>query len=132
MASVKEFEKKFMHSIENFDCEPGSLVLVRNSKVDSSIGQKTKPRYLGPMVVVRRTAGGSYILAELDGSLSRLRFAAYRVVPYLPRSKTRIPVTSISNLSNRELSDLTHDRDGEVGNSVTTVVHGEEQGSTQL
>ena len=42
------------------------------------------------MVVVRRTEGGSYILAELDGSVSRYRYAAFRVVPY--RARRRISV----------------------------------------
>ena len=34
------------------------------------------------MVVVRQTKGGSYILSELDRSVSKLRFAAFRVIPY--------------------------------------------------
>ena len=42
------------------------------------------------MVVVRRTEGGSYILAELDGTVSKLRFAGFRVVPYHARKALRI------------------------------------------
>jgi len=34
------------------------------------------------MVVVRRLKGGSYVLAEMDGSLSKLRFTSFRLVPY--------------------------------------------------
>ncbi|TFK17339.1 hypothetical protein FA15DRAFT_549907, partial [Coprinopsis marcescibilis] len=85
LKSAEEFEKSYRKSIRNFDLQPGNLVLVRNSKLDSSIGYKNKPRYVGPMVVVRRTQRGSYILAELDGSVSKLRFAAYRIIPYYPR-----------------------------------------------
>ncbi|KIJ11569.1 hypothetical protein PAXINDRAFT_26204, partial [Paxillus involutus ATCC 200175] len=64
---------------------PGSLVLVRNSRVKKELNRKTKPQYTGPMVVLRRTTGGSYLLAKLDGSVSKLRFAAFRLLPYHPR-----------------------------------------------
>ena len=45
------------------------------------------------MVVVRRTEGGSYILAELDGSVSRYRYAAFRVVPYNARRRISIDLS---------------------------------------
>ena len=37
------------------------------------------------MWVVRRTTGGAYILAELDGAESKTRYAAFRVIPYYAR-----------------------------------------------
>ena len=43
------------------------------------------------MVVVRRTRGGVYILAELDGTVSVTKFAAFRVIPYFPRTTIAIP-----------------------------------------
>ena len=70
---------------------------------------KTKPRYLGPMVVIRRTQGGSYILGELDGSLSKLRYAAFRLIPYRPRDICLIPVTKLMNIFQEELENITHD-----------------------
>ncbi|XP_006463140.1 hypothetical protein AGABI2DRAFT_45986, partial [Agaricus bisporus var. bisporus H97] len=60
----------------------GSLALVRNSRRDKDLGSKTAPQYCGPMILLRRTKGGSYVLSELDGSISKLRFAAFRLVPY--------------------------------------------------
>jgi hypothetical protein len=51
------------------------------------------------MVVVRRTQNGSYRLAELDGTISNLRFAAFRIVPYHARLHTSIPVTHLVNRS---------------------------------
>jgi hypothetical protein len=42
------------------------------------------------MVVVRKTPNGAYILSEMDGSVSKLRFAAFRVIPYYARKKVTI------------------------------------------
>ena len=44
-------------------------------------------------MVIRRTKGGLYILAELDGTVSATRFAAFRIIPYFPR--TEISLSSI-------------------------------------
>ena len=45
------------------------------------------------MVVVRRYDRGSYKLAELDGAESKLRYAAFRIIPYYPRYASSIQVT---------------------------------------
>jgi hypothetical protein len=103
-ASIKHFEAS--HKITNYELDPGSFVLVRNSRVEAELNRKTKPRYLGPMVVLRRTIGGSYLLAELDGSVSRLRYAAFRLIPYHPRTTSRIPVTSITGLDDEDLDHM--------------------------
>ena len=65
------------------------------------------------MVVVRRTRGGAYILAELDGAVSRLRFAAFRVIPYAPRDIKRIPVRSLVDLTAEELDSIEKDIDAQ-------------------
>lgn len=109
--SVRHFNEKYSNTIKNFDFSPGELVLVRNSHFDTDVGNKTKPRYFGPMVVLRRTHGGSYILAELDGSISKLRFAAFRLVPYHPRDIRAIPVTKITDATPEALDKLTYDED---------------------
>jgi len=102
-ASAKHFAERYRHTMRDFDFAPGALVLVRNSCVEKELDRKTKPRYLGPMVVMRCTHGGSYILAELDGSVAKLRYAAFHVLPYYPRSLERISVTQLTGLSDQEL-----------------------------
>jgi transposase InsO family protein len=70
--SIREFERRLRANIKSHDFQPGTYVLVHNLKVEYELSKKTKLHYLGPMVVVRRTKGGSYMLAELDGAISKL------------------------------------------------------------
>ena len=103
--NLLQFERRHASQIIDFDFSPGALVLVRNTRVEESLNRKTKPRYLGPMVVVRKTIGTSYIVAELDGTQSMLRVAGFRLIPYFPRTHTDIPI--ISNLPDDD--DATED-----------------------
>ena len=50
--SMKDFEKAHLSRTTDVEHEPGSLVLVRNSRVEAELSRKTKPRYLGPMIIV--------------------------------------------------------------------------------
>jgi len=90
--NIQRFEQQHHSRIIDFDFDPGSLVLVRNTRVEESLNRKTKPRYLGPMVVIRKTIGTSYVVAELDGSESHLRVAGFRLIPYLSRTRTDVPL----------------------------------------
>ena len=93
---MQQFERQYERIIRDcYDFKPSTLVLVRNSSIETDLGRKSKPRYFGPMAVVRRTPNDSYRLAELDGAVSKLRFAAFRFVPYHARSRTLIPVTRL-------------------------------------
>ena len=86
--NLERFERQHGSRIIDFDFQPGALVLVRNNRIEEALNRKTKPRYLGPMVVVRKTIGTSYVVAELDGSESQLRVAGFRLIPYFPRTST--------------------------------------------
>jgi len=91
--SVRQFEQTHECALHDFDFKPGALVLIHNSSIEMDLGRKSKPCYLGPMVIVCQTPNGSYCLAELDGAVSKLRFTAFRLVPYHACSQTSIPVT---------------------------------------
>ena len=96
-SSIRHFEQDNANRIYEQDFEPGTLVLVRNKKAEL-IGGKTLPRYYGPMVVVGRRKKGSYTLSELDGSISSIRYAPFRLVIYHPRDPVHIPVTQVIDL----------------------------------
>ena len=89
-ASIRQFEKHYTHSIKMYKFTTGNLILVQNSHVEMSLDRKTKPRWIGPMVVVRQTKGGSYVLSELDGSVSKLCFTAFHVILYHARKHIAI------------------------------------------
>lgn len=104
--AAHRFRSEYEHSIKEYNFEPGALVLARNTRVEKELNRKTKHRYLGPLVVARRTKGGSYILADMDGSLYKNRFAATRVIPYHPRSQLTVPLTQHVQRTDRDLDEL--------------------------
>jgi hypothetical protein len=64
------------------------LVLVHNTRIEKELNRKTKPQYLGPFVVERQTKGGTYVLREMNGVLSKRGVAAFRLVPYISRDSS--------------------------------------------
>jgi transposase InsO family protein len=83
--SKEEFEWKFRKRMRRLEYKKGELVLLRNSGQEMRLNRKTKPRYLGPYEVCRKTKGGSYVLKELDGTILHEGAAAYRLLPYVSR-----------------------------------------------
>jgi hypothetical protein len=88
--SKEEFEWKFRKRMRREAYKPGELVILRNSGEEMKLNRKTKPKYLGPYEVVRKTKGGSYVLQELDGSELREGAAAFRLLPYVSRYNKKV------------------------------------------
>jgi hypothetical protein len=88
--SKEEFEWKYRRRLKRDHYKPGDLVLLRNSSEEMKMNRKTKPRYIGPYEVVRRTTGGSYVLQELDGTTLVEGAAAFRLLPYVSRHDKNI------------------------------------------
>ena len=108
--SIAQFEKDHANLIIDYDFKEGSLILVRNSSIETDLSRKTKPRYLGPLVVIRRTRIKAYILAELDGAIHKNPYAAFRLILYYPRSRTLIPITSLITPDQLASIDASHSR----------------------
>ena len=102
--SIAQFEKQFKSTIHNYNFQAGDLVLVLNKALPPESNTKCKLRYFGPMIVVCCAAGGSYRLAEIDGAVSKLRFVAFCLVPYLAKSKKKILVTKF--VDQKDLTEL--------------------------
>lgn len=99
---LRRFEKEYGHTIKEYDFKPGQLVQVRNTMIEKSLNRKLQPRYKGPLVVIRRTRGGSYILAEMNGAVLKEKVGAFRVLPHHARYE---PIELPRNI--HDLIDLT-------------------------
>ena len=85
-----KYAEKYKHVIRDYKCQPGDLVLVRNTAIEDSLNSRNQYRWNGPMIVVRRTRGGSYIICEMNGAVLQLKVGKFRVVPFHQRYKISI------------------------------------------
>ena len=82
--SKEQFEKRYHSQMQTKELKPGQMVIVRNMKIEQSLEyKKVEPWYLGPYKIMHYTLGGSYMIEELDGAVSQIYIAAFRLLPYM-------------------------------------------------
>jgi hypothetical protein len=67
--AAQHFEKNHQLTIRDFNFHCGDLVLIRNTQVEKALNCKMRPHYVGPLIVIARNFGGTYILCKLNGSV---------------------------------------------------------------
>jgi len=111
LKAAVRFEKEHALTVHNFDFKLGNLVLLHNTAIEKALNRKMRPRYTGPLIVISRNKGGTYILAELNGSLFDRPVAAFRVILYFARKKIVLPpldkLLDVSIAQLRELEETT-------------------------
>ena len=85
--SKAQFEKRFAKRITKQVFQEGDFVLMRNTQIEKELNRKTKPRYLGPFIVVSRSLGNAYELREVNDGTRREKVAAFRLIPYIARDQ---------------------------------------------
>jgi hypothetical protein len=108
LAALLRYEKIHKATIKDYKFKPGDLVIIRNTRIEKSLNKKAKMRYIGPLIVVRRTRGGSYLLCEMNGAMWTGRVAAFRVLPYMPRKAIQHPqhIEDLIDMSSEELDEM--------------------------
>jgi hypothetical protein len=69
---------------------------------------------MDPMLVLHRTTGGSYMLVELNGSISKLCFTAFHLIPYDSHTNLTIPVPNFTDYDDKELDHVVTIEDEEL------------------
>jgi hypothetical protein len=104
--SIHKLERHFHVNIKSHNFQPGTYVLVCNSKVEYELSKKMKPCYLRPMVVVHCMKGGSYMLAELDSAISKHQFTTFCIIPYYPCCDEHVSVTEMMGVDDESIDEM--------------------------
>lgn len=111
LAAVRRYERVHKDTIKDYDFKPGDLILIRNTTVEKSLNSKMEPRYLGPMVVVRKTKGGSYLCCEMNGAMYHSKIGRFRAIPFEQRERIRLTdkIEELIDMSAEKLDELVDD-----------------------
>jgi len=103
-----KYAEKYKHVIKDYKFEPGDLVVVRNTAIEDLLNRRNKTRWNGPMVVVRRTKGGSYIVCEMNGAVLKEKIGRFRAAPFYPRHKIALSkkIENLIDASKAQLDEI--------------------------
>jgi hypothetical protein len=106
--SAEDYAEKYKHVIKDYEFKPGDVVLVRNTVDEGSLSGRNRDRWWGPLVVVRRTKGGAYIVCEFNGAVWQKKIGKFRVIPYQQRRRLTIGphIERLIDVSQRTLDEL--------------------------
>ena len=79
--NLNQFEKSRHGKITDFDFKPGALILLWNPRAEDALDRKSKPRYVRPLLIVRKIEGRSCVVAELDGTEPQLCIMGFQLIP---------------------------------------------------
>jgi hypothetical protein len=113
--SAEDYAEKYKHVIKDYCFSPGDVVLVRNTVDEGSLSGRNRDRWWGPVVVVRRTKGGAYIVCEFNGAVWQKKIGRFRVIPYQQRKKLTIGdrIEELIDVSRQTLDELEGEPDEE-------------------
>jgi hypothetical protein len=113
MAAIKikgaeDYAEKYKHVIKDYNFEPGDVVLVRNTVDEGSLSGRNRDRWWGPLIVVRKTRGGAYIVCEFNGAVWQKKIGKFRLIPYQQRQKLAIGphIEELIDVSKETLDEL--------------------------
>ena len=115
--SAWDFEKWNTNWIWDYNFESRELVLVLNKKIEPKVDQKCRPRYFGPMVAINQSQGGAYTLVEINGAVSCLKYAAFRLIPYHACSQNCLEIMEFV-----DANDLSEGEKAGVENAMRTLI----------
>ena len=71
------------------------------------------------MIIVSHNKGGTYIICNLDSTLSHAPIAAFQVIPYFPKQVLTIPdLKQLIDVSVTQLCKLEHDDEIDLDNPL--------------
>jgi len=107
-SDASKYAEKYKNVIRDYEFVPGDLVVVRNTAIEDSLNRRNKDRWNGPMVVVRRTKGGSYIVCEMNGAVLKEKVGQFRAAPFHQRYKITLSkkIEDLIDVSKERLDEM--------------------------
>ena len=87
---------------------------MQQSSIEKNLDRKMLLRYRGPLIIIRQTYGGAYIVAEMNGAVLKEKVAAFRLLPHHERYEPiSLPenIHELIDLSPEQLDDMIEDRE---------------------